>query len=70
MIGCVYLHRRPDLRPRADGHSANIKDDAINIQKHVLPKSDIVPKVAMKRRPDNDAVSNLRKQLSKQHTTF
>jgi hypothetical protein len=49
-----------DLCSRPNSHSNNIKDDAIEVEKHVWPDPDIVAVVAMKWWSDYRAIFGFR----------
>jgi hypothetical protein len=70
MIRRVYLDSRPDLRSGADGHSDDVKNDAVEVQENVRPDPDVIAKITMERRPDNGTVSYFRQQFAKERSPF
>lgn len=66
MVGSVELHGRPHLRAIADVHFADIQNHAIEVEEHARAQTDVVPVIALKRRPDHPARTHLGQPLDQQ----
>src|ERR1700738_667396 len=66
MVGGVDLRRRSDLRSIADGHFDDIQDDAIEIQENFIAETDVIAKVAEKRRGAHGGCADMIETLGQQ----
>jgi hypothetical protein len=64
MVGGVDLHGWSDLGAGADLDGDDVEDDAVEVEKDVLPQANVVAVVAEEWRPDDGAVSDRGEQLA------